>query len=111
MDRLSQSKGMKNMVSFYMSNDQRHEGQVLFGGMDTTKFVEPITYMPLNSKSFWQFDWSTSTFSVGNVAKNVGLAGSLKDVISDTGKKLYPITRILIMYCRNKFDYSRHQGR
>lgn len=74
------------VVSFHLSQDVNNKGQVTFGGVDTSKFVGEMLFVPLNSKSFWQFDFSDARFSVNGVTGN--LAGSFQNAIADTGTTL-----------------------
>lgn len=60
-------------------------GAYEFGRIDTTKFTGEMAWVPVNTtQGFWQF--STSTFSVGDSESQLGPTGS--QAIADTGTTL-----------------------
>lgn len=77
-------KGKSNIFSFYFSNaaDSADTGELTLGGVNSAKFTGPITYVPLNSQTYWQFDFSSWAYSVGSVQGT--LSGN---AIADTGMK------------------------
>lgn len=86
IDQLGLS-GSRNVFGFYFSNyNDRDNGQVTIGGYDTTKIGSPITYIPLNDQSYWQFDFKSATYQVGS--KTGRATGSSKNAIADTGTTL-----------------------
>lgn len=86
MDALAKESGRPNMVSFYLSNDAARSGSVVFGAMDTTKFTGPMTFVKVNSASYWQFNFAGARFSVAGVQGDA--AGGIANAIADTGTTL-----------------------
>jgi hypothetical protein len=64
--------GDKNMFSFYFSNFPSDNGELTLGGYNSDRFTGPITWVPLNSQTYFQFDVKSWTFKAGSTT------GSLK---------------------------------
>ncbi|KAJ3372378.1 hypothetical protein HDU91_003618 [Kappamyces sp. JEL0680] len=81
-------KGKNNVISFFLSNaeDKNNQGEVTFGGLNPARFTGQLQALPLNSASFWQFDFSGTTFSVNGVSGDA--AGSFTNAIADSGTSL-----------------------
>ncbi|KAJ3323415.1 hypothetical protein HDV06_001935 [Boothiomyces sp. JEL0866] len=82
--------GDSNKFSFYLSEFlDGDSGEITIGGVDQTKFTGPINYVPLAGETWWKFDISTVTYSVGSKS---GSLSSKKyptsTAISDTGTTL-----------------------
>lgn len=58
------------------------QGELLLGGYDTTKFVDPITYVSVNQKGYWRF-------TVDNISTTIGssttIIASSFNAVFDTG--------------------------
>ncbi|KAJ3323385.1 Vacuolar protease A [Boothiomyces sp. JEL0866] len=80
--------GATNKFAFYLSDAPNGDnGEVTFGGVDTSKYTGAINYLAVNSQTYWQFDVSKATYSAGS--KSGGLGGFLaNNAISDTGTSL-----------------------
>ncbi|KAJ3095549.1 hypothetical protein HDU97_006807 [Phlyctochytrium planicorne] len=82
--------GSQNQFGFYFSNSvDGDNGEVTFGGFNSEKIAGPITYVPLNSETYWQFSASDITFGAGSTTGRLGLT----DAISDTGTSLILLDR------------------
>ncbi|KAJ3261528.1 hypothetical protein HK103_005366 [Boothiomyces macroporosus] len=82
--------GSNNVFAFYLSNSADGDsGEVTLGGVDSSKYTGAINYVALNSETYWQFDASSVTYSVGKATGKVGTTSSgSTDAISDTGTTL-----------------------
>ena len=68
---------------FYMSNSRNGKsGELTLNGYDATRFKEPIEYVLITSRTYFQFDFS-GTFNVGKVTGKLSGAA-----IADTGTSL-----------------------
>ncbi|KAJ3271804.1 Vacuolar protease A [Terramyces sp. JEL0728] len=77
--------------SFYLSNYADGDyGEVTIGGIDNTRFKGTLQWVPVNSKTYWQFDVSKVSFKVGSKTGSIGSV--VKNAISDTG------TTLIILY-------------
>ncbi|KAJ3106529.1 hypothetical protein HDU97_006122 [Phlyctochytrium planicorne] len=77
--------GAQNQFGFYLSNSKDGDsGEVTFGGYDSSKIAGPITYIPLNSQTYWQFSTSGLKYSV----KTTTGSFSVTKAIADTGTSL-----------------------
>ncbi|KAI8849324.1 aspartic peptidase domain-containing protein [Chytridium lagenaria] len=76
----------KNMFGFYLSyyRDGDH-GEVVFGGYDPHRIVGNVTWLKVNSPSYWQFDMRGFTYDVWE--KPLWTDGVVNG-ISDTGTTL-----------------------
>lgn len=85
MDALAGVTEGPSIVSFHLSVAARDNGEVTFGGVDTSKFIGNIQFLPVTSLSFWQFDISQATFQISGTRGAVTqgkLGGSLKKAIA-----------------------------
>ncbi|KAJ3315023.1 Vacuolar protease A [Boothiomyces sp. JEL0838] len=81
--------GANSVFSFYLSDAKDGDnGEVTFGGIDSSKFTGNINYVPLNSQTFWQFDATNLSFNVAGQTGTVGDSNYSTDAISDTGTSL-----------------------
>ncbi|KAJ3097605.1 Vacuolar protease A [Phlyctochytrium planicorne] len=77
--------GSQNQFGFYFSNSvDGDQGEVTFGGYDSNKIAGPITYVPLNSQTYWQFSSSGISYSAGTKSGTFSVSNS----IADTGTTL-----------------------
>ncbi|KAJ3319388.1 Vacuolar protease A [Boothiomyces sp. JEL0866] len=89
-DALGFSPGYQKF-SFYLSNAANGDyGEITIGGIDSTRFKGTLQWVPVNSKTYWQFDVSKVTFQAGSKTGAVG--NVVKNAISDTG------TTLIILY-------------
>ncbi|KAJ3186426.1 Vacuolar protease A [Irineochytrium annulatum] len=74
-----------NVIGFYLSNSvDGDKGEVTIGGVDSSKFSGPFTYIPLISgPGYWQASFAGATFSAGSASGK--LVGNTKTFIADTG--------------------------
>ncbi|KAJ3323386.1 hypothetical protein HDV06_001906 [Boothiomyces sp. JEL0866] len=80
--------GSQNQFSFYLSAAADGDsGEITIGGVDTTKYSGSISWVPLNSETYWQFDVSQMTYKAGTKSGNVG-SWFRNNAISDTGTTL-----------------------
>ncbi|KAI9354267.1 aspartic peptidase domain-containing protein [Zopfochytrium polystomum] len=76
-----------NEFAFYLSRASGGDnGEVTVGGVDTSKYTGSISYIPLNSKTYWQMSWSGAKWASGS--SSGALDGSVKSFIADTGTSL-----------------------
>ncbi|KAJ3274385.1 hypothetical protein HDV01_002989 [Terramyces sp. JEL0728] len=81
--------GQQNVFSFYLSDSKDGDnGEVTFGGIDSSKYTGSINYVPLNSETYWQFDATDLTYNIGGQTGAVGDSSYSTDAISDTGTSL-----------------------
>jgi len=53
---VSQNLVSQNLFSVWMSfEEDNNGGELLLGGIDSTKYTGPITYVPLTSETYWEF--------------------------------------------------------
>jgi len=45
----------KNLFSFYLGKESGEKGELLLGGIDTTKYSGDINYVPLSSATYWEY--------------------------------------------------------
>ncbi|KAJ3309028.1 Vacuolar protease A [Boothiomyces sp. JEL0838] len=77
--------------SFYLSNAANGDyGEITIGGIDSTRFKGTLQWVPVISKTYWQFDVSKVTFKAGTKVGSVG--NVVRNAISDTG------TTLIILY-------------
>lgn len=103
--------GSSNMFAFYFSNYNDHDkGEVTIGGYDSSKIADPITWIPLTDKSYWQFSWKKATASVNGQTFNA--VDISKSAIADTGTTLIVLDDSVALSINTalgaKFD--THQG-
>ena len=70
--------GNKNVFSFYFSNFPNGDGELTLGGYNPKRFTGPITWVPVNSQTYFQFDVSKWTYKAGSATgslKPSGLGG------------------------------------
>lgn len=60
-----------------LSND----GQITWGGIDTTNCDSNIHYVPLSSKTYWQFTFSSFSFGSFSINKNQQVISSSADAV------------------------------
>ncbi|KAJ3139734.1 hypothetical protein HK101_003619 [Irineochytrium annulatum] len=76
-----------NEFGFYLSNAaDSDEGEFTLGGTDPSRHTGEFTYIPLNSKTYWQASFSGATYAIGS--KTGSLVGPTTNFISDTGTTL-----------------------
>ncbi|KAJ3094066.1 hypothetical protein HDU97_008537 [Phlyctochytrium planicorne] len=77
--------GSQNQFGFYFSNSaDGDDGEVTFGGYDSSKIAGPINYVPLNSETYWQFSSSGISYSAGTKSGTF----QVSNAIADTGTTL-----------------------
>ncbi|KAI8899891.1 aspartic peptidase domain-containing protein [Globomyces pollinis-pini] len=82
----------QNGFSFYLNNyNEGRTGQVIFGGYNGNLMSGPIHFVPLNAQTYWQFDMSQMTWSVGSQTGSMVTSG-YSNVISDTGTTMVHLT-------------------
>ena len=81
IEMIHQKAIMERVFSFYLQKDGNKEsgGEIIFGGIDNTKYTGDIIYVPLSRKGRWQFTLDSLTFDK-NEACNNGC-----EAIADTG--------------------------
>lgn len=83
---VSQGLVAQNLFSVWMSFEENSNGgELVLGGIDTSKYTGPITYIPLSSETYWEFlvnDFQLNGTSLGWCTK-----GTCKS-ICDTGTSL-----------------------
>lgn len=70
--------GDKNVFAFYFSNYPNGDGELTLGGYNPKRFTGPITWIPVNSQTYFQFDVSKWTYKAGSATgslKPSGLGG------------------------------------
>jgi Eukaryotic aspartyl protease len=87
MDALHSTTGEKSSVAFHLSTDPTTPGSIVFGDVEKSKFVGPFTTVPVNSPLYWQFDFSSSTFKIGE-SHVLSLSGRFQNAIVDSGTSL-----------------------
>ncbi|KAJ3297518.1 hypothetical protein HDU76_006549 [Blyttiomyces sp. JEL0837] len=83
----------QEQISFYLGNEADGDfGEVTFGGSDPTKYKGDVTYVPLNSETYYQMDFTHWTYKVGNITGPLGNSSTVRkggqDGIVDTGTTL-----------------------
>mmetsp|Transcript_3904 Transcript_3904/g.5585 ORF Transcript_3904/g.5585 Transcript_3904/m.5585 type:complete len:367 (+) Transcript_3904:3-1103(+) len=75
-------KSDKKMFAFYLgSQANQQQSEMTIGGIDSAHYTGDITYAPLTSKTYWQFE--VDALSVGN-----DVSESKFQAIADTGTSL-----------------------
>ncbi|KAJ3119382.1 hypothetical protein HK100_000342, partial [Physocladia obscura] len=75
-----------NSLAFYFSNSvDKDEGELTLNGVDSTRFSGTISYVPISSDSYYQFDPTGGSFVVNG--ETIDFAGST-GAIADTGTTL-----------------------
>lgn len=55
----------KRFVNSNFRNSSSAEGgEIIFGGSDPEKYIEPFTYVPVTDKGFWMFSLDEYVFNV-----------------------------------------------
>ncbi|TPX60179.1 hypothetical protein SpCBS45565_g07577 [Spizellomyces sp. 'palustris'] len=76
--------GLKSF-GFYLSNaNDGDQGLVTLQGADSSKYTGGFNYVPLNSRTYWQYSLSGGSVQVGNTKT----AFSIRNAIADTGTTL-----------------------
>ncbi|KAI9327711.1 aspartic peptidase domain-containing protein [Zopfochytrium polystomum] len=76
-----------NQFSFYLSRSADGDnGEVTIGGADKSRYTGTVSYVPLNSKTYWQMSWSGGKWGVGS--STGALDSSVRSFIADTGTSL-----------------------
>ncbi|XP_037960882.1 lysosomal aspartic protease-like [Teleopsis dalmanni] len=72
-----------DVFSFYLSRDDVEDngGELIFGGSDSTKYTGDLTYVPVSSETYWQFE-------VTSAIVNGTTACTDCQAIADTGTSL-----------------------
>jgi hypothetical protein len=69
------------LFSFYLSNSDAVEGELLFGGINPARYTGPMNYVPISEKTYWQI--KVDGFSVGGAS-----ISSSTQAIVDSGTSL-----------------------
>ncbi|XP_037959858.1 lysosomal aspartic protease-like [Teleopsis dalmanni] len=72
-----------DVFSFYLARDgtATEGGELIFGGSDATKYVGDLTYVPVSSEGYWQFEVTSATVNKESLCDNC-------QAIADTGTSL-----------------------
>ncbi|KAJ1553768.1 hypothetical protein HK405_006952 [Cladochytrium tenue] len=97
-ESLSNINEFNQLFGFYLSNSADGDaGEVTFGGADDTRYTGDITWVPLSSETYWQYDISGWTWSVasaqasGSIGSN-STGSAAPQAISDTGTTLLMVS-------------------
>jgi hypothetical protein len=69
------------VISFYLSSKSGSDGEMVVGGIDSTKYTGDLTYVPLSSETYWATNFDSFTI-------NGASASSTTKAILDTGTSL-----------------------
>lgn len=61
--------GEANRFAFYFSNynnGNNDNGEVTFGGVNSARYTGAFNYIPLNSKTYWQFSMNGGSYGTGS---------------------------------------------
>lgn len=84
-DNIIKQKNLeKNIMSFYYSFNEKHDGEVIFGDINKNKFQGEIEYYPLVEMYYWTI--RMDDVKLGN--KSLGLCKNGCLAVVDTGTKL-----------------------
>lgn len=78
---VSQGLVQQQVVSFYLSSKSGSDGEMVVGGIDSTKFTGQLQYVPLTSETYWETSLDSFTIAGASVS-------STKKAILDTGTSL-----------------------
>jgi len=73
--------------AFSLGNSSANGGELVLGGVDSTKYTGDFTYTPVTIPGYWQFGVSSVTVGGKNFAKDI-------KAIADTGTSLLAIPKI-----------------
>ncbi|KAJ3305786.1 hypothetical protein HDV03_000895 [Kappamyces sp. JEL0829] len=79
--------GSQNQFSFYLGNYPAG-GELTLGGVNPARYTGAMTYVPLNSETYFQFSLSGWTYKAGANSGNVGGSFFGNNGIADTGSTL-----------------------
>jgi phytepsin len=76
----------QQVFSFWLNRDESKKtgGELMLGGIDTTHYTGPITYVPLSNETYWEFQ--LGDILVGG--KSTGYCAKGCHAIADTGTSL-----------------------
>ncbi|KAJ3314139.1 hypothetical protein HDV04_000911 [Boothiomyces sp. JEL0838] len=76
-----------NMFSLYLSNSNDFgSGEIIFGGIDSSKVTGGINYYSLVDSGFWQFSIDTFQFTVNGLSGNASI--KVKQITVDSGTSM-----------------------
>ncbi|CAK6984011.1 pepsin A-like, partial [Scomber scombrus] len=71
------------MFSVYLSRNSEQGSEVVFGGLDSSHYTGPVTWIPLTSATYWQIKMDSVTIN----GQTVACSGGCQAII-DTGTSL-----------------------
>src|SRR4051794_27053913 len=80
------------------------DGQITWGGIDTTNCDSNIHYVPLSSKSYWQFTISSFSFGSFSVNKNQQAISSSGDAVFVVPTNVLPTIVTMLNATHEVFD-------
>lgn len=84
---VSQGLISDNLFSFYLTRDgtSTDGGELVLGGVDSDHYTGDITYVPVSSEGYWQFEMTSAVVNGVNVCDNC-------QAIADTGTSLIAVS-------------------
>lgn len=59
------------VFAFYLQGDATKDGELTFGGVDSTKFDGDLTYVPLINETYWQVSMESASYGTDSVTTGV----------------------------------------
>ena len=81
---VAQGKVKEPVFQFYLTKGSAAGGEMVLGGVDSTKFKGPLTWVPLSSKTYWAFEMGGITMAGHQLCEK----GKKCVGIADTGTSL-----------------------